>query len=320
MNINKISAIKFLLPAILLGFILFPYCASAQSLSLTSDKSTCNVGDDILVVLNLDTSDKSINVVDGTVTFPTEFFDIQSIRTGDSFLTLWQERPTASAGGKIVFTGGVPNGFIGQTGNVFSFVLRAKKVGEASISVNNATVLLNDGLGTELNGVVFTPAKVIITAPAEKTPGQTVPGENINEQQQPVVDKISPLPFTPVLARNPSIAGNKFFVSFSTVDKETGISYYKIREEYVLLPYFGPLFFSDWQKAETPYILKLQHWWSKIYIRAYDNAGNFREEIVTKPLDDEGIIILKIIISATAIIIVLILFFFIKRILKQNKK
>jgi hypothetical protein len=270
-----------------------PYCVNAQSLSLTSDQASYKIGSEISVVLTLDTSDKLINVVDGTINFPTEFFDIQSIKTGDSFLTLWPKRPTASGDGNISFTGGIPHGFTGSNGNVFSFVLKSKKIGEPLISINNATILLNDGLGTKLNDVTLTPLRIAIVS----TGNIVTP--------QPVVDKIKPLPFMPVVSRSSSVAENKFFVSFSTIDKETGVSYYKVNEEYVLFPFWGTLFSTGWQKTETPYILKLQHWWSKVYVRAYDGAGNFREEIATKPLDKEGFIILNILVI---IVIILLLF------------
>ena len=301
-KINKLiifSALIFILPCF----------ANAQSLSLISDKSTYIIGEDVSVVLNLDTSGELINVVDGTVSFPTEFFDIQSIKTGDSFLTLWPERPTLSDDGTIAFTGGVPHGFNGSNGNVFSFTLKPKKIGEAIISISSATNLLNNGLGTKLDGVALVPLKIAITSPT-----------GIIVKPQLVIDKIKPLPFTPIISKNPSVAQNRFFVSFSTVDKETGVSYYEVREEYVLVPFFGPWMSTNWQKSETPYILKLQHWWSKIYIRAYDGAGNFTEEIAVKPMDKEGYIVLKIIIL---IIGVILLFFavcvYFKFINRKNK-
>jgi hypothetical protein len=304
-KINKL----FFLSALLLGFLILPCFANAQSLSLISDKTACKTGDYISVALSLDTSGKSINVVGGTVSFPKEFFDIQSIKTGDSFLTLWQKAPNASADGNITFSGGVPHGFNGSIGNVFSFILKAKKVGALFISVSNAIVLLNDGSGTKIDGVTLAPLEITITGPEE----------NIPQQLQPVIDKISPLPFAPLVSQNFSMAENKFFVSFSTVDKETGIDYYEVREEYVLFPYFGPWLSTSWQTAETPYILRLQHWWSKIYVRAYDRAGNFRQEAVVKPLDREGLIILNILLIISAIILVIFAAWIYKR-FKIRKK
>ncbi len=297
-KINKI----ILFTAFLSGFFILPCFANAQSLSLVSDQSTCKVGENISVVLSLDTSYKPINVVNGTINFSKEYFDVENIKTGDSILTLWPKRPTVLENGTIIFTGGIPNGFNGSNGNIFSFILKPKKIGEQLVSISNAAIFLNNGFGTKVDGVTLIPLKIKI-ASAE---GQII------TPPQPVIDKIKPLPFTPVVSRNTSIAGNKFFVSFSAVDKETGISYYEIREKYVLVPFFGPWLSADWQKSETPYILKLQHWWSKVYVRAYDGAGNFREETALKPLDRQGLIILNILIIIGIIILLAALFIYFK--------
>ena len=297
-------------PLILSGLFILPCLANAQSLSLTSDKSTYKVGEDIPVVLNLNTSDKLINVVDGTVNFSNEYFEVKDITIGKSLLTLWPKRPTVSGSGVIVFTGGIPHGFNGSDGNIFTFVLKPKKIGDQLISISSAVALLNDGLGTKINGLALNPLKITIVS-AE---GQIVP------PSQPTIEKISPLPFTPIINSTPSIAGNKPFVSFSTVDKESGISYYEVREEYVLFPYFWPWFSTSWQRAETPYVLKLQHWWSKIYIRAYDMKGNFRQEVITKPLDKVGLIILSALLIIILILLLILLICLRIRDKKINKK
>ncbi len=159
-KINKITILSVLLS----GFFILPYCANAQSLSLISNKSACLVGDEISIVLSLNTSDKLINVVAGTVSFPKEFFEIKSIGSGNSFLKLWPQKPALSKSedGTITFAGGVPHGFRGSGGNVFSFILKAKKIGKPVISTSNATFLLNDGLGTKLDGVALVPLKIQI--------------------------------------------------------------------------------------------------------------------------------------------------------------
>jgi hypothetical protein len=305
---QKIFSKIILFSVILSGLFVLSYFAKAQSLLLTSDKPTYQVGEDVLINLNLDTSDKIINAIEGTVNFSTEYFDIQSIKTGDSFLTLWPSRPIASDSGNISFAGGIPHGFKGANGNIFSFILKPKKIGNSTVSISNAKVLLNDGLGTELKNVEFAPLNIKIVSS----------DGNSTETSKEATDKTSPLPFTPVVSRNYSIAQNKYFVSFSTVDKESGVSYYKVKEDYVLLPYFYAIYSVGWQKAETPYVLKLQNWWSKIYVRAYDGAGNFREEVVNKPLDKEGIVILDILLAILAIITIIILFFII--FIKYGKK
>lgn len=290
---------KIILIFLLAVFAVLPCFTNAQSLSLISEKSSYKVGDEILISLKVDTSEKLINTISGNINFSEDFFDVQSINNGDSFLTIWVKRPVISNTGEISFAGGVPHGFSGQSGNVFSFVLKSKKIGEVTISIKNTTILLNDGLGTELKNVSLLPLKIIIS---EKN------GDELS-QTPPDISKIGPLPFTPVIGKNAFVAENKLFVSFSTTDKSAGVSYYQIREEYVLFPFFAPLYSTQWQKSETPYILKLQHWWSKIYVRAYNGNGIFTEAVITKPLDKVGIIVLFTLISFLVIVLLLITIF-----------
>jgi hypothetical protein len=161
MNVDKI--ILFLVSSALL----LPCFALAQSLSLVSDKSAYMLGEEIPVTLVLNTSDKLINVVDGTVNFSSEYFDIQNITMGNSILALWPKRPGIQ-NGAIGFTGGVPHGYNGPNGNIFNFTLKPKKTGEQSISIANASLLLNDGLGTKVNGVTLEPLKISIVDPGKK--------------------------------------------------------------------------------------------------------------------------------------------------------
>ncbi len=170
---SKFFKFKILFLLSISFFLLLPYFANAQSISFISNKSSCKVGDDIQIVLSLNTSDKLINVVDGTVSFPKEFFDVQNIKYSDSILALWVKNPIASDDGNISFTGGIPHGFNGSNGNIFSFTLKAKKIGETVISISNAAVLLNDGLGTELKGVTLAPLNIKIVS-ADKNSSATV--------------------------------------------------------------------------------------------------------------------------------------------------
>ena len=293
MNINKI----ILFSALLSGFLISPYRTDAQSISLTSGKNSYQIGENISADLVLDTAKNSINTIEGTIQVPTEYFKISGINTGSSFLSLWPERPTVHNDGTITFTGGVPGGFAGADGNILTVSLKAKKSGEASIAIKGATVLLNDGLATELKDVKFIALAL------------TILPETIKEVVKPPVDTIPPEPFTPVISQASSVANGKYFVSFSTQDKQSGISHYEVREGYMILPILSPLFFTQWQKTlNPPYILNFQHWWSRVDVRAYDNAGNYREESVLEPLDRQGITILYILLIIILIAIILLIF------------
>ena len=75
-----------------------------------------------------------------------------SISKGDSIFSLWVEEPTYSnISGIITFNGGIPApGFTGSYGTAISVVVKAKKVGQASIIFSDAAVRANDGLGTNV--------------------------------------------------------------------------------------------------------------------------------------------------------------------------
>ena len=65
--------------------------------------------------------------------------------------------------------------------------------------------------------------------------------------------------------QNPSIFEGKYFITFSTTDKQTGINYYKVKE--------GK---RDWQRAASPDLLNNQNLSDIIKVRAMDKAGNER--------------------------------------------
>lgn len=275
------------------GFFAAPHFAEAESVFLYSNKESYNLGEYISVDVKIDTGENLVNAIQGTINFPEDSFEVESIKTGQSALTLWPQKPSLNGSGAITFAGGVPHGFKSTSGNVFSFILKSIKAGEYSLYINSTKVLLNDGLGTQLANVSLSPLKIIV---AEKI--------SSGEVQQLEQDQEKPLEFTPVVSQSLTPADKGYFVSFSTTDKESGVDHYEAREEYVLLPFWGTLFSTGWEKTETPYVLKLQHWWTKVYIRAYDSAGNFSEQVVTKDIDEDGLTILKV----SSITLVTILF------------
>lgn len=286
------------------GFLMLPHCVNAQSISLASEKSSYQIGEYASVFLILETNNVSANTVEAAIQVPQDFFEISSILTGDSILSLWPEMPKINDDGIITFLGGVPGGFAGPKGNILTLVLKTKKSGQSTIDIKSASVLLNDGLGTELKGVKLNPLTLDISSQVKKETGK------------PFIDTVPPEPFAPVITQNPSVAGNNYFVSFSAQDPGSGIAYYQVREGYVILPFFNPLSFTQWRRLENPpYMLKFQHWWSKVYVRAYDNAGNYREETVVKPIDKQGTTILYI--SLIIILIAVVLLIFIKKFRKK---
>jgi len=75
-----------------------------------------------------------------------------------------------------------------------------------------------------------------------------------------------PEDFTPVTASDPNIFGGKYFVSFATQDKGSGIDHYEISEGNK----------NSFVRVDSPYLLKNQVLDESIYIKAIDRAGNER--------------------------------------------
>lgn len=279
-------SLKKILPAIFLlnAIIFWPSIIEAQSVFLTSPKSSYSAGTYFTATLYVNTGGNSINTVEGKVKIPTTL-EIIDVRYGQSIISLWVLKPVVDKStGTISFSGGIPGGYNGSSGAIFTINLRGSAGGqEVSIKPSDFKVLLNDGQGTELSNVSLKSLSISIQekkeAPVTETPKkEEIKSEVAQESAEPPVDEIPPESFIPLVARYEGFADNSYFVSFFAVDKDSGISHYEIFEK----PY---LFFRKeiWKQAETPYILGNQWRASKVYIKAYDQSGNYRIEYARKP-------------------------------------
>ncbi len=269
------------------------HSAQAQALLLKSEKTNYRTGDSFQVTLSIDTGGQPINTVAGKIIVPPDKFQIIDIRSGISILSLWIEKPTADhRKGEISFSGGVPGGYGGSNGPIFNFGILAKKAGLAAIDLRDVQILLNDGSATELTGLTLGKLTLSISE------GGVSPAEVYT----PSLDNIPPESFVPLVSRQLSIADNKYFISFSAVDKDSGIDYYEVREEPIILNWFTGLGSVSWTKADSPYVLKRQFWAYKILVRAYDQSGNYTEGTVIKPPHPYFVWILMIICGLASIL------------------
>lgn len=253
-----------------------PLGVYAQSLLLKAPKTTYTVGDSFQVTLSINTEGKQINTIAGTIKLPTSRFQIIDTRYGSSILTLWVERPKINvSAGTIIFAGGLPGGFSGSSGPILSFGVKAKSEGTGEIKLSDFSVLLNDGLGTEIKNLSLGALKLTIS--------KVAPQKAPTPKYIPLPDTIPPESFIPLVSRHPTIADNKYFVSFSAVDKDSGISRYEIRERPLIITRITTKFDKGPETGETSYILKIQHWPTEVVVKAYDQAGNFTESSAKKP-------------------------------------
>ncbi len=285
-------------------YFLFSVSVYAQSIFLNSARTSYNVGDSFSVSLNIDTGGQIINTISGSISVPTDKFQIMETRYGNSIISLWVERPKIDSGSGIIsFAGGVPGGFGGSNGPILSFVLKAKKTGTSALALDNIKVLLNDGLGTELKNIASKGLSLSIgEAPVKKPTPPSEKGEpKIEEIYVPSPDNIPPEDFFPMVSKNSKVADNKYFVSFFAVDKDTGVSRYEITEKPLILSYITSKFNKPWTAGESPYVLRGQWWAYKVVVRAYDQAGNYKEGIVLKPFH-------PVVLAIFAVLLVMITF------------
>lgn len=128
--------------------------ANAASLYFSPSAGSFNKGENFTVGVYVD-AETSINAVQGSVIFPTEYLEIIKIESNNnSIIDLWVQKPSFSNTGNfgnIRFEGVALNpGFIGSKGKIISVIFRARKEGAANLSFSEFSVLANDGFGTSL--------------------------------------------------------------------------------------------------------------------------------------------------------------------------
>jgi len=146
---NKI----FVAGVILFGFFFsISLTAHAATLSFSPSSGTYSVGDTIPVQIIVSSSDQSANAVSGTVAFPVDKFKVTSLSKSNSVVDFWAADPSFSnTAGTIHFEGVILNpGFTGSKGIVLTAYLKVKVAGSGSLTYSSASVLANDGSGTDI--------------------------------------------------------------------------------------------------------------------------------------------------------------------------
>lgn len=331
-------------PAILLWVIAFfctlaPVSTFAAALYIDPAMSELHRGDSVTMAVRLDVDEvagECVNAVDGVIHYSTNIEPVD-VSIGDSILRVWVEEPKIDKINRtITFAGGIPNGYCGRVAgdprltNVLTEIVFQSPgftVGGNSDTVatidfsEESTAYLNDGLGTKATLQVY-PAKINL----DTKPGTTI----VNPWQQEVqADNSPPEEFSISLQKDNAAFSQKYFIVFSTTDKQTGIDHYEVMEE--PLAQFGSF---QWGRADAPWIvvqqppvyeLKDQSLNSIIRVKAIDKAGN---EYIATLLPDETMrtlsrtqvfMIVAALASITLLIVVSILsvVFFRKR--RKNK-
>ena len=124
--------------------------ASAATLFLTSSVKQMSIGDSATVNIRIN-SDKTVNAAQGTLYYPRDIFDVDSVSKNNSIFDIWLTAPGVnSSTGEISFLGGSTNSFSGGSMEVFTVVFKARGNGSGTIGFKNSEVTAGDGTGANL--------------------------------------------------------------------------------------------------------------------------------------------------------------------------
>ncbi len=232
----------------------------------------------------LNTQGQFINAFEGIVTFDKDAALVKEIIDGNSIVNFWIEKPK-SDDGVIMFSGITPGGFSGNRGLLFSAVFETKKSGDTIIDLRDGVFLKNDDSGTQ---------DLLMVAPFNFSIARA------QSSSSEIKDTIMPEDFAPQIAKAPNIFSNKWFLAFSTQDKNSGVDYYEVKESSLDFLYF----LHPWVVSDSPYVFKDQKLQGHVLVKAVDKAGNERVVSVNLPYHRgwyQNVIIWIIIIVAVAV-------------------
>lgn len=227
------------------------------------------VGDSISLSLFLDTENESINAVEINILVP-ELLRVKSISKNGSAIQLWVSEPSFSSK-TVSLAGGIPGGLIGSKALIAKVFLEAAAVGEGNIAfMPGSAVLLNDGQGTKLDlKIAGGPAFKVIPrpkgVPADTLKSEESSPESIKEKAKKE-DKKKPEKFEILFGKDPRVFGDNNFISFFTIDADSGVDRYEVK--------LGKELFKI---AQSPYLIKDIAPRTVVKVRAYDLIGNYRE-------------------------------------------
>src|SRR3989338_6680945 len=132
--------------------IFLPCSVFASNIYIDTSHPDFYLGDTILFSVRVDSLNKNINAVEGSVRldYVAESISLIDINTAGSKFSLWPSKPLPSEGNtSISFIGGSPGGLNSKDAIIFNIVLKLQEVGQITLAPNNFSVYLNDGKGTK---------------------------------------------------------------------------------------------------------------------------------------------------------------------------
>lgn len=179
---------------LLLSISLFPLAARAQTIGLSTAKKEVAVDQQVALNVFVVSPHQPINAVSGSLMFPATV-KVAEIRKEGSIVDFWTEEPHA-VGGMIRFEGIALNpGYQGASGPLFTVVFTGKKTGTANFYFSEASLLANDGFGSNIIGSLGSVA-IRVTVPSDAIaalPSESAPSSAQRARALPVITDYSAL-------------------------------------------------------------------------------------------------------------------------------
>ena len=159
----------------------------AATMGVYPSTVTRQAGDRFSVSVVVSSPVQSVNGYDGVVTFPSDLLQATGVSKG-RMVDIWTPgSPSISnAAGTVSFSGvSLPPGFTGGSGTVLTINFLTKKSGTGKIAIKSASILANDGSGTNVITAAI-PARMIVT---EKVVTPVIPPTPATEK---LIKKVTP--------------------------------------------------------------------------------------------------------------------------------
>lgn len=135
---------------VLFGFALTGQTEAAVLFALPETRTIAQ-GEEVLVDLQINSEDVSINAAQATVSFPSNILELIDVDRANSVFDFWLQEPLISnEDGTLEFISGTTKGISGGSLRVLKMKFLARSSGTAQISMNNAVISAADGRGTNV--------------------------------------------------------------------------------------------------------------------------------------------------------------------------
>lgn len=245
----KYMSIKIIM---FLGLLCIPFNLYAATIEIENKDTDVQEGDIVQLDVYLNSEDE-LNTAEGTLKLEGDY-TIKSITTAGSVFDLWPNSPSYNDD-TISFTGGTASSVFGNRLKLFSIFVKINSKDGIKFSSNDIEIFLNDGIGTKVS---VDPLIKNFTLPEsdKKTTDKF--------EESVVQDQTSPVQFEVLIGRDQNTYEGKWFASFNTVDKDSGIERYEVIENDAKTPVL----------TGTTYILQDQSLKGTLIVKAFDKAGN----------------------------------------------